>query len=177
VIPIRRWALRRLASATAEGFGVSVPRGGGLSYRQYLQCYAQFTCDAAVQALEEGKDLNALRSRLRANSFALGDWLRKYLHLRSPRAVMAAARLLYRMIGIDFRGSSDGEVRVSSCFFSNYYTPSVCGLISSLDRGLMAGLSGGGALTFTRRLTEGHPCCEARFEFEEEKTCEEQPLL
>jgi hypothetical protein len=79
---------------------------------------------------------------------------------------MAAARFLYGMIGIDFRGSPDGEVRVTSCLFSNYYTPSVCLLISALDEGLLSGLSGGGTLTFTRRLTEGHLCCEARFEFE-----------
>jgi hypothetical protein len=169
MIPIRRRALRRLASATAEGFGVSMPSGRGLSYRRYLQCYAQFTRDAAVRALEQGEDLNVLRTRLRANSFALGDSLRKHLYLRSRRAVMTAARLLYRIIGIDLRGSSGGQVRVMRCFFSSYYTPSVCLLISALDDGLLSGLAGGGSLTFQYRLTEGHPCCEARFAFEDNK--------
>jgi hypothetical protein len=169
MIPIRRRALHRLSSATAEGFDVSMPSGRGLSHRQYLQCYAQFTRGAAERALEQGKDLNALRARLRATSFALGDRVRRHLHLRSPRAVMTAARLLYRFIGIDFRGSSGGEVRVTSCFFSDYYTPSVCRLISSLDDGLLSGLAGGGSLTFQRRLTEGHPCCEARFAFEDKR--------
>jgi hypothetical protein len=169
VIPIRHRALHRLASATAGGFGVSMPSGRGLSYRKYLQCYAQFTCDAAMRALEQGKDLNALRTRLWANSFALGDRVRKHLHLRSRWAVMTAARLLYRIIGIDFRGSSGGEVRIISCFFSHYYSPSVCQLISALDDGLLSGLAGGGSLTFQYRLTEGHPCCEARFAFEDNK--------
>jgi hypothetical protein len=169
MIPIRRRALRRLASATAEGFGVSMPSRRGLSYRQYLQCYAQFTRDAAVRALEQGKDLNALRTRLRANSFALGDRVRKHLYLRSRWAVMTAARLLYRIICIDFRCSTKGEVMVRSCFFSNYYTPSVCWLISALDDGLLSGLAGGGSLTFQRRFTEGHPCCEARFAFKDKR--------
>jgi hypothetical protein len=170
VILIRRWALRRLVFATAESFGKSIPSGRGLSYRQYLLRYARFTNKAALRALERSEDMAALRGRLQANSFALGDRIRKSLRLRSRSAIMAAARLLYRMIGVDFCGSSNGEVRVSSCFFSKYYTPSVCRLISALDQGLLAGLSGGGSLTFQCRLTEGHPYCKARFAFEDNKT-------
>jgi len=174
VILVRRWVLRRLASATAESFDEPIPSGQGLSCRHYLRLYARYTRSAALAAMKSGEDLTALRTRLQANGFALGDRLRKRLHLRSRRAAMAAARLLYRMIGVDFRGSPNGEVRVRSCFFSDYYTPSVCRLISALDQGLLAGLSGGGSLTFQLRLTEGSPYCRARFAFMEKQRSEER---
>ena len=35
--------------------------------------------------------------------------------------------------------------------------------MSAMDRGLLAGLAGGGELAFSQRITEGHPCCRARF--------------
>ena len=35
-----------------------------------------------------------------------------------------------------------------------------------LDEGIAAGLSGGGKLTFSQRITEGKPQCEASFDLE-----------
>jgi hypothetical protein len=72
--------------------------------------------------------------------------------------------VIYRQLGIDFRGSPDGEIVIRRCFFAAVYTPRVCALVSALDRGLLAGLAGGGELRFGQRLTEGACCCRARFE-------------
>ena len=74
---------------------------------------------------------------------------------------------MYDAIGVDFRGDAAGVVTVSRCYFSDVYTPEVCRLVSALDEGLLAGLAGGGRLTFSQRLTEGAVCCRARFEAEE----------
>jgi hypothetical protein len=75
---------------------------------------------------------------------------------------MAAARLAYRAIGIDFEGDTCGGITINRCFFSQAYTPTVCQVMSALDAGLLAGLSGGSRLVFTERITEGYPWCRAR---------------
>jgi len=53
-------------------------------------------------------------------------------------------------------------VTVKRCYFSQFYSGSVCDLISALDDGVFSGLSGGGRLVFSERLTEGNACCRAK---------------
>lgn len=85
-------------------------------------------------------------------------------------------RSLYRAIGIDFAGELRGElpgglpreVVIGRCFFSRFYSEGVCRLISALDSGVAAGISGGGQLEFYQRLSEGHECCWAQFRFKGE---------
>jgi hypothetical protein len=74
---------------------------------------------------------------------------------------MVAARAAYRVLGIDLRGSATGEVVVARCAFARVYAPEVCAVMSSLDAGLFAGLTGGRRLTFTQRISEGAPACLA----------------
>jgi hypothetical protein len=68
---------------------------------------------------------------------------------------------MYRMVNIDLRGDGAGGIVVRRCFFSSYYSAEVCGLISALDEGLIAGLSSGMKLRFFRKITEGDDCCRA----------------
>jgi hypothetical protein len=75
---------------------------------------------------------------------------------------MAAARMVYGLLDIDLRGTRDGRITVRRCAFSDVYSAEICRLISALDAGLLAGLSGGDRLEFTQRITEGAPCCLAR---------------
>ena len=89
------------------------------------------------------------------------------LGVRSRKDAMRAARLLYRFLGIDFLGADSGEIIIRRCSFSEHYTPETCALMSGLDEGVLAGLAGGGRLTFQARLTEGRDSCRARFAFPE----------
>ena len=75
---------------------------------------------------------------------------------------MIAARICYRMLDIDFKGNAGGEVCITRCSFSGVYSPAACQVMSALDAGLLAGLTGGGRLLFSQRLTEGFPSCRAR---------------
>ncbi|MDD5190764.1 MAG: hypothetical protein PHE50_06965, partial [Dehalococcoidales bacterium] len=84
------------------------------------------------------------------------------LHVRTMDEVMQACGVVYKALKIDFRGSAGGQITIGSCFFSSFYTAHVCSIISSLDEGLIAGLSGGSRLEFEQRITEGKPCCKAR---------------
>jgi hypothetical protein len=161
---IRRRALERLFARTAAAFGTPVPppRARGTSGR--LLEYARFTRAQAEEALQRGEGLAALDHRLYRTAYSLGASYRLQLGVRSIPGVMAAARLIYRNLGIDFQGSPDGEVIIRRCGFARTYTPQVCRLISALDRGLMAGLARGGELRFRQRITEGADSCRACLE-------------
>ena len=70
---------------------------------------------------------------------------------------------LYRNIGILMDGHLPGEIKVSSCYFSRFYTPEQCALMSYMDSGIIAGILGGGKIEFTERITEGCGNCRAFF--------------
>jgi hypothetical protein len=176
----RRRALEQLFARTAAAFGSPVPppRGRGPSAR--LAEYARFTREQADEALAACADdrgpgggaaaddgraaLAGLERRLYRAARGLGGRYRVMLRVRSPGEALAAARILYRGLGIDFRAATDGEIVIRSCSFAPHYTPRVCAVVSALDRGLLAGLAGGGELDFRQRLTEGACCCRAHFE-------------
>jgi hypothetical protein len=95
----------------------------------------------------------------------LGGRLRDRLKVRSRADVMKAGRLIYRLLGIELRGTAAGDIVIDRCSFGRTYGPETCALMSALDEGLFAGLSGGGSLEFSARITEGRPACRARFVF------------
>jgi hypothetical protein len=160
--PPRRAALRALFATTAAGFGRPVPPLDGLDADALLRRYALFTSEQAEAALRDGRDLPALQDRLERGTRALGARLRTGLHLRTTEDAMAVDRVAYGLLDIDFRGTGHGEITVRRCPFSEVYSAEVCRLISALDAGLLAGLSGGDRLEFTQRITTGVPCCLAR---------------
>lgn len=157
----RRRALEQLFARTAAAFGAPVPPRRTRGTNGRLLEYARFTRARAEEALRRGEDLSALDRRLHRAAYGLGASYRLQLGVRTISGAMAAARLIYRNLGIDFHGSSDGEVIIRRCGFARTYTPQVCRLISALDRGLMAGLAHGGDLQFRQRITEGADSCKA----------------
>jgi hypothetical protein len=160
---VKRQALVLLFRATAAAFRAEMPRLAGLSREQCLLAYARFTADQAEEALRRDGDLSELQARLYQQAYRLGrtpGWL---LRVRSVDDVMVLGRSLYDVLDIDFEGSDNGEITISRCYFSSVYSPEVCRVMSAMDRGLLAGLAGGGELAFSQRITEGHGCCRARF--------------
>jgi hypothetical protein len=162
---LRRRRFEALVSLTAEALGAEAPLLQGLSDAEALTAFARFTAGLAGRISEDGKASSEAGKRLRDAAFALGRDLRRELGVRSAAEVMRAARILYRALGIDLRGSAAGEIEIRSCFFAAHYSPRACALISALDEGVLAGLAGGGSLAFTKRITEDNPCCRARFFF------------
>jgi hypothetical protein len=166
---IKRKKLDELFRLTAHAFGCETPRRKGQSYRELLESYAEFTKVEAEKCLENRKDLSEVKSRLFQGASRLGREIRRSFRLRSQAEIMEMSRILYRLLGIDFRGSPGGDVTIKSCFFSQYYSPEICRLISSLDEGLAEGLSDGGQLSFSQRITEDKDCCKARLIIPEKK--------
>lgn len=163
---VKRRALAELFKCAAAAFEAEAPPLAGLDHKDCLAEYARFTQTLADQRLRAGSEIDALGQRLYRNAAKLGRQQKKLLRLSTVHEVMAAGRVLYRMIDIDFRGDAQGEVVINRCYFSRFYSSEVCKLMSAMDRGLLAGLSNGADLTFTSRITEGRSCCRAHLGWE-----------
>ncbi len=158
---LKRRKLLDLFEATAAACGTAMPDLDGLSAEECLERYALYTRDEIGRKIRAGEDLRELKDTLYRHAYRLGGELRRQLRIKKPEEVLSVGRALYRAIGIDFEGSVSGSVRIRTCYFSGYYDAGVCSVMSSLDEGIAAGLSGGGKLTFSQRITEGKPTCEA----------------
>jgi hypothetical protein len=163
----KRKKLKVLLALTAQAFGEEAPLQTPKSRRALLRQYAELTTQWARKSLDKGLGTEDIRCRLRQSAFRMGQETRKILRISSKQEVMAGARLLYRFLDIDFRGDVDGGVFIGRCSFSPFYSPAVCQLISGLDEGLLAGLSDGGRLEFSERMTSGEKACRALLRFPE----------
>jgi hypothetical protein len=160
---VKKRALTQLFNFTAAAFAAEVPPIAGLTSEECLARYARFTQTLAEQRLRDGREVEAVEQRLYRNAVEMGQRYGKLLRPGTVPDVMAIGRVLYRILDIDFQGAARGEVVINRCYFSRFYSGEVCRLMSAMDRGLFAGLSNGGELTFTYRITEGQPCCRAEF--------------
>jgi len=161
---IRKEILAEVFQATAHAFECLAPAHDHLSYDECLHAYALFTREQAEKALGAGRDLLALKTRLYQSAYPLGGKLRKWLGVDSVEEVMELGQILYRAIGVEIEGDAQGDVTVKRCYFSQFYSGRVCDLISALDDGVFSGLSGGGRLAFSERLTEGSERCRAKLQ-------------
>jgi hypothetical protein len=164
---LKRKKLAELFRRTGWAFQTEIPPLNGLTRKAMLQKYALFTKELAENALRKSQDHDAARARMFQTAYELGHQTGKSLKISTREEFMAAARIIYRILGIDFRGNAGGDIAIQKCFFSRFYSPQVCRFISAVDDGILAGLAGGGTLEFRQRLTEGKDSCRARFIFKE----------
>jgi hypothetical protein len=160
----KRRQLRALTAMVAAAFDLPTPRRPRGSYEHALAQFAEFTHACVMDAQRRGAPLDETRQRLYCDAFALG---RRYGHLLGVRGMddlMRACGILYRVLGIDFRGDRHGAIVIRSCSFSARYTAETCRVMSAMDAGILAGMAGGGSLRFSARLTEGGDACHACFE-------------
>ncbi len=145
-----------LLNTTAKAFGVKGRRVWNLSPQAALRTYCLFT----AACMRQGK---ADPERLYAESFRAGSMLRRITGFQSSRDIEELVFYLYKNIGIAMDGRIPGEVTVHSCYFSRFYLPGQCLVMSAADSGILSGIAGGGSLCFTERITEGNSCCRAVF--------------
>lgn len=156
---VKRKKLKELFCLTADAFRSELPELRRLSYSKCLSKYALYTKEQAESYLLSGHPIEEVKSRLYQNSYIFGLNLRKSLNIATWEEAVTALKVIYKLIGIDFQYERQDEIIIKQCFFSKYYSGGVCYLISSLDEGLAAGLSGG-RLCFNLRITEGSSCCK-----------------
>ena len=145
-----------LTNLAAHGFGMPVCRVWHLPAPEALRAYAAYTVECMTETKADPK-------RLYDSALRLGKRLHRITGFTEQEDIQRLIFYLYRNIRITMHGALPGEITVSSCYFSGFYSPEQCRLMSHVDAGIMAGLSGGGDLRFTQRLTEGCGQCTAVF--------------
>ena len=156
---VRRSILTELVDATARAFGAP-PRG------REGPCPSCWCARSSSRALRPRCREQLGRSRTgRATPVLRGPRVGSACEgapqLKTEAEGLAAARVLYGAIGIDFRPGRARDIVVPSCAFAPAYGPQVCRLMSSMDSGLVAGLTGADGIRFTERITEGAVACRA----------------
>jgi hypothetical protein len=155
---IKKNKLQELCDLTADAFMCAGPALHGLTFAEGLRRYALFTREQGEKCLTEAAQAEQIKTRLYDNACIFGRQLRKTLCVKTWQDAMTALTAAYHLLGIDFQAQGEAEFTIRRCFFSQYYSADVCQLISALDAGLVAGLSGG-QLSFTHRITDGSCCC------------------
>lgn len=153
-----------LMDVFARAFDVEPPRLARLSPEAALLAFRSFTAACMEIAAEHAQLAAYLRGRLGTQAERLGRRVRALLLVRRGRA-LGVARYFYHGIGIELTGSLPGELRFGPCYFAERYTPQDCWFMSAFDEGFLRGLTGcpEAGLRFSCRLTDGAPCCRARF--------------
>ena len=175
----RRVELQILMNATARAFGVPGKRIRSLHWEKALREYAEFTAACTNAYIEERKsvlppsvppsdeesksDVLPAAERIYQTAYRLGAAVRRITGFREPADLRLLVFRLYAGIGIYLRGKLPGSFVVTDCFFSHFYSPEQCALMSAMDAGIIAGIFGGGRLEFSGRITEGCSHCSACF--------------
>lgn len=157
----RKRQVTRLCRGAAAAFSRPVPVFRGLRSRESLAVFAEFVSGCVEDSRRRGSDLESIQGRLFRFSRDLGSKIRKISRISRNEDAMTVGRILYRWLEIDLDFSDGGEILIRRCFFSRYFSPQACRVMSAMDRGLMAGLTAGGNLVFHQRMTDGYPDCRA----------------
>jgi hypothetical protein len=166
-VSIEKRELRNLFQLTAAAFAREAPSLNGLSFDDSMTEFALFTKTSVDEARNRDESIAAIQDRLYQQAYEYGRLWRKRFGITTMKEVMRAGRILYRAIGIEFRGTDQGLIEIGECFFSKHYSSATCIVISSLDAGIMAGLSDGKLLSFSQRITEGFDSCKAHLSMKE----------
>lgn len=157
----KRRKLGELFAATAAAFEADMPNLQDLAYDECLRAYALFTAGQVQTAIAQQRDLDAIRLRLYHNAYQIGADLARTFRVKTTEDAMRAGQILYKLLGIEFRGTAQGDITIAQCYFSAFYSGQTCRIMSGLDAGVFAGLTHGAQLNFAQRITEGSPQCRA----------------
>lgn len=163
---IQHIELQILMNLTAKALRVPTISIWRLNHIEGLRCYAEFTRDN----LSDNVTPEVLQ-RMNTQAYRLGRKLRLIFFVTSQASAQKTIVKLYRNIGIQMSFKSDNHICFHSCFFSHFYSPDVCQAASSLDDGIIRGITGCGHLTFEQRITEKCNYCLAQYKHEEKSNC------
>jgi hypothetical protein len=80
--------------------------------------------------------------------------------------LVRAAKILYRVLGIDFdvelTDPNNAVLTINRCALSADYSDLTCQILSATDEGTIRGLNQNMNMTFTERITGGQPKCKAK---------------
>ena len=87
----------------------------------------------------------------------------------NPKDLDRAAKILYRILGIEFRlewlDNSNAEAVINQCALSKYYSKLTCQVLSATDEGVIKGLQPNVTMKFKEYMTSGCRKCMADIQF------------
>lgn len=121
--------------------------------------------EALIDAMGYDNALKIGRKALFKAGLQLGREARERLGVGdSLQDLIRAARVLYRVLGIEFQIIKSGDdilMIVNKCSLSIYYLPETCRILSAADEGVVQGLNENINMIFTERMTDGPSECVA----------------
>lgn len=161
---VRSVEIQLLMNITARGFGTRGKRVWTHRPDKALREYAEFTSDCMKNcSYDPLSPADSVSGSLAKEAHRTGRLVRAVTGFRKPEDFERLVFYLYKNIDIEMNGSLPGDITVADCYFSRYYSPANCALMSIVDSGVIAGICGGGSLDFYERITEGCKCCKAHF--------------
>lgn len=143
-----------LLNISARGFGMRRRPIRLRTEEQALREYAAFTIASMMR--DEADPAQLYREAYRA-----GRRIRRLSGLTEKEDLERLVFYLYKNIRITMTGGLPGQITVADCYFSQYYTPVQCAVMSNVDAGIITGICGGETLVFSERITEGCGRCRA----------------
>ena len=104
------------------------------------------------------------RTELFKAGYMMGCDARNRLGVKTVKDAIVAARILYRVLGINFTAEEnrkDVVLRIKSCELATQYSPETCKIMSAADEGVLKGLNNKMSMRFIKRITEGAEECTA----------------
>ena len=110
----------------------------------------------------------------RETLFSIGVSLGKQTRIRlgvgdNPKDMIQAAKILYRIFGIDFHlewhNESNATLIIDRCALSEHYSKATCEVLSATDEGIIQGLQPNSTMQFKEYMTSGCKKCKADIHF------------
>jgi hypothetical protein len=110
----------------------------------------------------------------RETLFSIGEGLGKQTRIRlgvgdNPKDMIKAAKILYRIFGIDFHlewlDESNATLIIDKCALAEHYSKSTCEVLSATDEGIIQGLQPNSKMQFKEYMTSGCKKCKADIHF------------
>jgi len=110
--------------------------------------------------------------------FSVGQNLGKQYRIKlgvgdNPKDLTRGAKILYRVLGIDFRlkwvDNSNAEAIIDRCALAEEYSKLTCEVLSATDEGVIKGLQPNVTMNFREYMTGGCKNCRAEIHFNEKE--------
>jgi hypothetical protein len=91
----------------------------------------------------------------------------------NPKDLIRAAKILYRILGIEFRlqglDLTSANVIINRCALAQQYSKLTCKVLSATDEGVIKGLQPNATMQFKKYMTSGCQTCIVDIQFNERR--------
>ncbi len=128
-------------------------------------------------AVGQEKAVTLGREALFAVGVELGKQTRRKLGVSDkPEDLVKAAKILYRILGINFRlewlDSANAAAIITRCALAERYSKLTCQVLSATDEGVINGLQPNVSMKFEQYMTNGCEQCRAKIRFNKKEHLE-----